>query len=250
MIALIADIHGNLPGLEAVLKDIEQTGAKRIVCLGDVAFGPQPREALAGVKALGCPVVMGNTDASLLEPRQREEVTGEDAQVIFDIERWCAEQMTEDDRAFVRTFEPTASLDVDGTSLLCFHGSPRSFNDVIVATTPEETLDDLFANESTNRAQVMAGGHTHTQLLRRYKGGFLINPGSVGLPFAYFKGAEGAVNPHWAEYALLGSRQGQPSFTFRRVPYDVAPLVRAARESDMPHAETWLEGWLNAAENE
>ena len=244
MIAIIADIHGNLPGLEAVLNDIEHVGAQRIVCLGDVAnFGPQPREALESVKALGCPVVMGNTDASLLEPRAREEVTGDDAQLIFDIEAWCAEQMREDDLTFVRTFEPTLNLEVDATSLLCFHGSPKSFNDVIVATTLDETLDDLFAGEN---AQVMAGGHTHTQLLRRYKEDFLVNPGSVGLPFAFFEGAEGAVNPHWAEYALLSSVQGEPSLTFRRVPYDVAPLVQAARASDMPHAETWLEGWLAA----
>ena len=93
----------------------------------------------------------------------------------------------------------------------------------------------------------MAGGHTHTQLLRRYKEGFLINPGSVGLPFAFFEGAEGALNPHWAEYALLESAEGEPSLNFRRVPYDVAPLVQAARENEMPHAETWLKGWLAAA---
>ena len=248
MIALIADIHGNLPGLEAVLKDIEHVGAERVVCLGDVAnFGPQPREALASVKALGCPVVMGNTDAALLEPRQRDEVTGEDAQLIFDVEAWCAEQVEEDDRAFVRTFEPTLRSEEEGTSLLCFHGSPKSFNDVIVATTPDETLDDLFADElASGRAQMMAGGHTHTQLLRRYKEGFLINPGSVGLPFAFFEGAAGAAHPHWAEYALLDVVQGQPSLTFRRVPYDIAPLVNAARESGMPHAEAWLAGWLEA----
>ena len=123
MIAIIADIHGNMAGLGAVLKDIEEVGAEQIVCLGDVAsFGPQPREALASVKALGCPVVMGNADASLLKPREREEVTGDDAQLIFDIERWCAEQMREDDLAFVRTFEPTLRLEVDGLSRLCFHG--------------------------------------------------------------------------------------------------------------------------------
>ncbi len=244
MIAIISDIHGNLPGLEAVLKNIEEVGAEQIVCLGDVAsFGPQPREALSGVKALECPVVMGNVDAAMLEPRQREEVTGENAQFFFDIEQWCAGQMREDDLAFVRTFEPTLNLEIEGVSLLCFHGSPKSFDDVIVATTPNETLDDLF---SGNYAQVMAGGHTHTQLLRRYKEGFLINPGSVGLPFAFFDGAKGAVNPHYAEYALLSIVSEQPSLTFRRVPYDVAPLIRAARESGMPHAETWLEGWLKA----
>ena len=244
MIALIADIHGNLPGLEAVLRDIKEVGAERIVCLGDAAFGPQPREALSSIKALGCPVVMGNTDASLLKPRQRDEVTGDDAQLIFDIEAWCAEQVEEDDLTFVRTFEPTLRFEEEGISLLCFHGSPQSFNDVIVATTPDETLEDLFADDAGGHAQVMAGGHTHTQLLRRYKEGFLVNPGSVGLPFAFFEGAEGAVHPHWAEYALLSAVQGQPSLTFRRVPYDIAPLIDAARESGMPHAETWLAGWL------
>ena len=244
MIAVISDIHGNLPALEAILNDIEEVGAEQIVCLGDVAgFGPQPREALAGIKELGCPVVMGNADMEMLEPRQLEEIDGEDAQFFFDIEQWCAEQLGEDDLASIRSFKATLRLELSGLSLLCFHGSPQSFNDVIVATTPDETLADLFVGE---HAQVMAGGHTHTQLLRRYKEGFLINPGSVGLPFAYFEGAEGALNPHWAEYALLSSVQGQASLIFRRVPYDVAPLIQAARETGMPHAETWLEGWLKA----
>ena len=216
MIAVISDIHGNLPGLEAVLKDIEEVGAEQIVCLGDVAgFGPQPREALASIKALGCSVVMGNADMEMLEPRQLEEIDGEDAQFFFDIEQWCAEQLDGDDLAFIRSFRATLRLELGGRSLLCFHGSPQSFNDVIVATTPDETLDDLFTGQ---HAQVMAGGHTHTQLLRRYKEGFLINPGSVGLPFAYFEGAEGALNPHWAEYALLGSVQGQAEPNFSPYP--------------------------------
>ena len=110
MIALISDIHGNMPGLEAVLADVKAVGAEQVICLGDVAsFGPQPREALAAVKALNCPVVMGNADAAMLEPRQRHEVTGEDAQMFFDTERWCAAQITEDDRTFIRTFAPTGT---------------------------------------------------------------------------------------------------------------------------------------------
>ena len=84
MIAVISDIHGNLPGLEAVLNDIEEVGAEQIVCLGDVAgFGPQPREALASIKALGCPVVMGNADMEMLRPRQLEEIDGKDAQFFL-----------------------------------------------------------------------------------------------------------------------------------------------------------------------
>ena len=58
-LALIADLHGNLPALEAALAELEQEAIDRIVCLGDVAVGPQPLETLARVEALRCPVVMG-----------------------------------------------------------------------------------------------------------------------------------------------------------------------------------------------
>jgi predicted phosphodiesterase len=59
-VALISDIHGNLVSLEAVLADIDREGVDQIVCLGDVAgLGPQPREILARLQALGCICIMG-----------------------------------------------------------------------------------------------------------------------------------------------------------------------------------------------
>lgn len=68
MLAVISDIHGNLGALEAALTDIDKIGADELVCLGDVAsFGPQPRETLRRVQALGCPVIMGNADRELLD---------------------------------------------------------------------------------------------------------------------------------------------------------------------------------------
>src|SRR6185437_5473671 len=96
-IAIFADIHGNLPALEAVLAQVGAEGIERIVCLGDVAtLGPQPREVIARVRALGCPVVMGNTDAILLA-LQRDESTmdAEGSNEAFD--QWCANQLTDDD---------------------------------------------------------------------------------------------------------------------------------------------------------
>ncbi|HEX5442031.1 MAG TPA: metallophosphoesterase family protein, partial [Ktedonobacterales bacterium] len=76
-IAIIADIHGNLPALEAVLAAVAAEGVERIVCLGDVAtLGPQPREVIARLRTLGCPVVMGNTDAILLAPQPDEWAAG------------------------------------------------------------------------------------------------------------------------------------------------------------------------------
>lgn len=68
-IAVIADLHGNLVALEAVLAALADERTDGIVCLGDVAAtGPQPRETVERLRAVGCPVVMGNADAWLLDP--------------------------------------------------------------------------------------------------------------------------------------------------------------------------------------
>jgi predicted phosphodiesterase len=131
------------------------------------------------------------------------------------------------------------SLELDGLSLLCFHGSPGSYNDVIVATTPDERLGELFAGRN---ATVMLGGHTHTQLLRRFQSVAFVNPGSVGSPYELLSSGE-ARNPAWAEYALIKVVRGQPSITFQRIPYDVTPVLEAAERRKMPHAAWWSADW-------
>lgn len=237
-LATFGDVHGNLAALEAILEDAEAAGADRFVCLGDVAsFGPQPRETLARIKALGCPVVMGNADWELLDVPTREMLKTSSA-TFFDIVSWCAEQLTDEDRDFIRTFQKTVRLELDGLPILCVHGSPTSYNDEIVATTPNETLAELFQE----RAPLMFGGHTHVQVLRRYEDLVFVNPGSVGLPFERLP--DGRVrNPARAEYALLEVSRGQPNITFRRVPYDVRTLLEAVRTSGMPHADVWSAAW-------
>jgi predicted phosphodiesterase len=165
-IAILSDIHGNLPALEAVIARLEAEGIEQLVCLGDVAiFGPQPGEVLARLRGLDCPVVAGNTDVWLLDPLLPEQ-TDENARRITDIELWGARQLGSEWLAYIRTFQPTISLPLDdGVELLCFHGSPRSHSEVITADTAEEQLAQML---SGYHATVMAGGHTHVQMLRRY----------------------------------------------------------------------------------
>src|SRR5215216_2301905 len=100
IIALIADIHGNLAALEAVLDALRAEPADQIVCLGDVAAtGPQPCGVLRRLRELGCPMVMGNADAELLDVSPPAPETDEDARRIADISRWCAAQLDDADRA-------------------------------------------------------------------------------------------------------------------------------------------------------
>lgn len=238
MLALLADVHGNLTALDAALADMAQFGPSGVLCLGDVAsFGPQPRETLRRLRALNPRMVMGNTDASLLAPRNLTDVEAPNADtaVILDIEAWSAAQLEADDLAYVRTFAPTLGLELAGLSLLAYHGSPRSYDDPIRASTPDELLDGYFSGEA---ADLYLGGHTHEPFVRRYYSSLLLNPGSVGLSFVIREGK--ALNHPVAEYALLDVKEGQPNLQFRRVPYDLSALVAAVKGSAMPHQERWL----------
>ena len=156
-LALISDIHGNLPALEAVLSEIEQEGVDEILCLGDVAVGPQPAETLDRVRELGCPVVLGNWDAYFIRgfPAHESEI----GRQLVEMGEWWAGHLSAQHRAFIETF--TDELKRPG--LVAFHGSPRSYEDFIYATTPDAELAEMLDGA---REPVLAGGHTHFAMVR------------------------------------------------------------------------------------
>src|SRR5690348_7896377 len=179
-IGIFSDMHGNAVAFDAVLAALQADGVERFVCLGDVAAtGPQPREVIQRLRDLGCPVVMGNTDDHLLAPIEPES-GDEDLIRIRELDHWGAEQLSSDERAYLASFAPTVTLPLaNGGSLLCYHGTPRSFNELLLPTTPTDEVDEALEGVT---ATVLAGGHTHQQMLRRHRDMLIMNPGSVGLP--------------------------------------------------------------------
>ena len=220
-LALISDIHGNLFAFDAVLEDIRRRKIEQILCLGDVvSSGPQPREALARLREIGCPTVMGNTDAWVVEPDLRE-YSNLYGQYLQDIEYWSSQQLTDQDKAYLRTFQPTIEWPLDEkTMLLAYHGSPRSFLEHIYPATPTQELDEYFADST---AQILVGGHIHQQFFLRYGDKLVLNPGSVGQPLDRIRArAESeARNPPWGEYAILNIEENQFSVELLRVPFDI-----------------------------
>ncbi len=239
-LALISDTHGNFAALNAVLEQLRREPIDQIVFLGDaVALGPQPRETLAALRNLGCPCVLGNTDEWLLDP-QPETATDEAAQRLLDLFAWCHERLAPTDIEFMRTFAATHEIELDErTSLLCFHGSPHSCRDVILATTPEADLDRMLAGAT---ARLLTGGHTHVQLLRQHREATIVNPGSIGAP-ALLRGGR-RFHPARAEYAVLHWQGGEFHVEFRRVPLNFKQIIQAAHDSGMPHAEWWCSEWI------
>lgn len=239
-VALLADIHGNALALDVVLAELARDSVDRVVCLGDVVEGgPQPHQALSRLRDLGCHVVMGNTDERMLTDR-RAEPRLPDLPPPYAQELWCADQLTDDDRATLGTFTPTVTLALSDTTLLCCHGSPRANTDRIDATTPE---GDLEAPLHGVDAAIVASGHTHMSLVRPYRAMLLVNPGSVGLPYWPGAFANGAYRPTWAEYAVVTIDGGRFSVVLRRTPIDVPQLRQIAFTSGMPDAAAWAAAW-------
>jgi predicted phosphodiesterase len=241
-VALIADVHANDMALERVLDAIGRDGVDGIVCLGDVAgTGPQPAAALERLRATGCRTVMGNVDDLMLHPVRSPADEDEFLGRFLDIDEWCRAQLDRTLLDYVASFEALVEVALDDDrSLLCYHGSPRSFNDVIRDTTPGEELDGYFAGRE---CALYAGGHTHFQMLRRHRTALVVNCGSVGMAYDRTHPDAEVRLASWAEYALVSSDRGGLSVDLRRVAYDKGEVARAVRASGMPHADWLADEW-------
>ena len=148
----------------------------------------------------------------------------------------------------LRTFQATVEIPLDTTtSLLCYHGSPQSNEDVIISATPDEEMERMLYGY---HAMVLAGGHTHTQMIRYHGDSTIINPGSIGAPIPAhdrirrvprrpLSNLHDREYPPWAEYGVIAWENRSLRIELRRVPIDIDLLVKKTHESGMPHAD-WV----------
>lgn len=204
MLAILYDIHGNLPALEAVLADAEAAGAERFLLGGDyAAYSPWPLETLARLRGLPATTwIRGNGERWLREPPlDRPEVMEALSQGEPGVgaeEGWL--------------FSLQAQVELDG--VLYVHGSPLSDVESF-ASEPRDDDEKLLAGV---RDRAVVFGHSHLQFRRPGPGGTeLLNPGSVGMPL------DGDSR---AAYAL---RPGGGDFELRRVGYDTEQAAAAYR---------------------
>ena len=240
-VALISDQHGNDVAFAAAAAEIERVGVDEIICLGDVAQGgAQPAETLDRLRGLGCATVMGNADAFLLEPPadSPEPVTVRQ----LEVREWTLSQLDSSHLDFLRSFQPTVRREYAGVAALLFHGSPRSYDDILLPESQEVELVPYRGHG----ADLLAGGHTHTQWTRRIDGALFVNPGSVGLAYDHFQwGGELEVRPV-AQYALVAVDEAGLAVELRQVPYSTAAVRAAAEAGGRPYAAEWAGQWDRA----
>lgn len=213
MLALLYDVHGNLPALEAVLADAEAAGARSYLLGGDYAlFGAWPAETVARLRELDAEWIRGNGERWTADPGSAPDgVQGAIAA--------CRELLGEG------TVAELAALPalVGREDVLYCHGSPVSD---VRSFLPEPAADEAELLEGVGQARVVFG-HTHLQFRRQGAGGIeLVNPGSVGMP---------ADGDHRAAYALV---HPDGPVELRRVGYDHAASAAAVRERFGPDGET------------
>jgi len=214
-VAVLADIHGNLPALEAVLGDIDAAGADVIVLNGDMATGPMPAETLDRLAALGerAVWVRGNADRELVAA-----CDGELDPALPDVARipteYCASRLERRHRDLLAGLPLSLTLDVTGLGAVRFcHATTRSDTEIVLVDSPMDRYGAAFA-DSAEPTVVL--GHTHMPFERLADRRRFVNPGSVGMPY-------GGTGAYWA---LLG-----PDVVLRHTGYDgqaAGELFRAA----------------------
>ncbi len=227
-VAVLSDIHGNLPALEAVLLDIERQRVDRVVNLGDLCSGPLwPCETADRLIALGWPTIRGNHERQLLEmPLDRMEAS----------DRFAAAALRAGQLDWMAALPEALQID----EMLLVHGSPRSdveclLETVTVAGMRPATADEVGERLGDAAASLALCGHTHLQrMMTLADGRMVVNPGSVGLP-AYrddrpFPHRAESGSPH-ARYAILTRGSGW-RVAFRQVAYDWEAAALRAEADD------------------
>lgn len=237
-LAVLSDIHGNAYALDAALADLAANPAEALVCLGDaIQGGAQPAATVARLRELACPVVMGNADDWLLTGVETgaESLAPERLKKMQAVREWTLAQLSDSDRQFIAGFAPTVSIPLTETRrVLCFHGSPRSYDEILLPETPYETFLEYLGGDPLT---IYTGGHTHVQFTRRVGDTFHFNPGSIGLAYSHHQPDDDFHADAIAEYAVLTVEPGRTALEFRRVPYSAEAVVEIYRASGRPFAD-------------
>ncbi len=180
--AVLSDIHGNLPALQAVHDEVERAGVDGVVNLGDMASGPLwPSETVAWLMARDWPTISGNHERQLRQPRAQQGPS----------DRFAFDALPDTQKDWLATLPPNLHLPGD---MLLVHGTPTSDQIELLETiTPDLGLhgslgtraastDEVRARLAGTRASLVLCGHTHKPRVCAVDGMLVVNPGSVGLP--------------------------------------------------------------------
>ena len=225
-IAVMGDIHANLPALRAVIDDVARIGADALYCVGDVVGrGPHPEEVVEELRRLEIPTVQGNWDEAVGMDREQTGALFATAQAEAAgtaSMRWSADRLSEDNKAWLRQLPQTMRVTLAGRSVFLFHGSPIKQSEYLWAARPSRVFARLASDEADD---LFCFGHTHEAFHRVVGQAHVVACGSVGC------GTDGDAR---ARYAVVYIGEPDIAVGFRSVDYDHASVVRDMAVAGQP----------------
>lgn len=211
-LAILADIHGNLPAFEAALKHVAQQKVDQIILAGDMIIGaPDSAECWKLAQSLGCPMLRGNHERYIFHyetPAAAPEWSTERYTPLH----WAFAQIPAQERQRMAQLPLNLRLP-EAPNLFVIHASERNDSDTVAPHTPEEQLLDMFP---TAQDRFIIRSHNHYAQTRVWERGFIISNGSVGLPL------DG--NPT-AQYLLLDQNKDGWHVRHQSVPYNLDATI-------------------------
>lgn len=212
-LALLADVHANLPALQAVLKDVDAVGVDQIWVAGDlVGYNPWPNEVLQTLRERRVRAIRGNHD--------RAALTGDTSwfnELAADAIRWTRIVLTPASVGYLKSLEDRMRLSLPHGIIAMYHGSPRDDDEYVMPWAADEALVSLA------QAHFVILGHTHVPMAFSSRYGILVNPGSVGQP---------RDRDPRAAWALLETATG--GVEQRRVPFDIGAVIAEIHKAGLP----------------
>ena len=226
-VAVITDIHGNLPALQASLEAIEAIGVNAIYCGGDlVGYGPHPNQVCRLVEERGIPTIYGNYDYAIardLDDCGCAYVTQHDRELGQRSVAWTLEHTDQRSKDFMRGLPFDLRFELGDVRVHLVHGSPRKVNEYLFEDKPARLYERLAAAET---GHVLVFGHTHKPWIHTYGGVLFVNCGSVGKP------KDGDPRAGFAVLEL--DETGQVSASIERVPYDAEAVANEVAAAGLP----------------
>ena len=209
-LAILSDLHGNLPALEAVISDMKNFEVDQVIVPGDVInFGPFSRRTAEIVIENDWPVIRGNNEYFLLDyktPRAPDEWNDP---IQFAPTAWLDKQFDQKLKTTIAAWPDTLNLRFrDAPPIQVFHGTPESPWDSIYWNSSDEEIENILSKTETD---YVICGHTHLPMDRQSGKWRVFNPGSVGVPLDGIKSAS---------YMILEGNHDGWKATFRRIPFD------------------------------
>lgn len=218
-IAVLADIHGNAPALEAVIADVRRLAPDEVLVGGDlVGRGPQGSIVVQVISELGWRSVRGNHEDYLVTLRRQGVPEEGIDREHWAAARWMADELGERELGLIASL-PFSLTSNRASEVHLVHGSPRSNSEGLGPWSTDQQLEDHL---NAIGGGVLVCGHTHRPLQRQLRSGLVVNVGAVGLPFN---------RDRRSQYVVLHSDDEGWQVEFRRIDYDLKRILAVYESS-------------------